>query len=67
MSEKEVTDRLLIATAALQVLVAALAKDAKAKDPDFERRVMELIADPRIVDSKFADGPKDAIRRLLSV
>lgn len=67
MSEKEVIDRLLTTNSALAILVAALAKDAKARDPDFVRRVEELIVSPTIADVKFAEGPKDAIRRLLSV
>lgn len=67
MSEREAMEQLAITTTALKILVAALAKDAKARDPDFERRVEELITSPVIVDVRFAEGPKEAIRRLLSV
>ncbi len=67
MSEKEALEQLAITTVALKVLVAALAKDAKARDPDFEKRAYELLTSPAIVDVKFADGPKEAIHRLLSV
>jgi len=67
MTQKDAMEQLAITTSALKILVAALAKDAKGRDPDFERRVNELIASPAIVDVKFAEGPKEAIRRLLSV
>lgn len=59
-------ERLTRTVAALEVLVATLAKQAKAINPDLEADAMRMLTNPACADGRLDESPKDAIRRLLS-
>lgn len=58
--------RLQTTVTALEVLVALLAKQAKAANPNFEAETMRMLVNPATADGQFDQSAKDAIRRLLS-
>ena len=60
------TERLTRTVAALEVLVAALAKQAHAANPDFDKEVMAMLVNPATADGATDQSPKDVILRLLS-
>lgn len=59
-------ERLLRTVSALEVLVALLAKEAKARNPNIGVDVMTMLSNTRVADAQFDKSVKDTVHRLLS-